>query len=324
MLLNENKSQLDITLHTLPLAVIVINREGKICYFNEHCQELIKNIHINEYWNTVLEKNFKPHLAGDLIMNNEGRHLSIKTQPHDSNEGQIIILVDETDIKQNYEQKLHNKIKSLGMLSAMLAHQLKTPLSAAYLYVSNLKHIKDDPKKIINIQERLQKQLNSIKNLIDEVLLLHKSDELVEKIQPVIWLEEVIKNYQELHPERKFLVLKNCMDLSCHIVGNKAALTGMLSNLIDNALQASQKEIEIVIESEYTDLLIHIKDFGEGITEEDIAKVFKPFYTTKSQGTGLGLTIANSVAQAHGGSIEIKSIQHEYTEFIVKLPVNYV
>ncbi len=106
------------------------------------------------------------------------------------------------------------------------------------------------------------------------------------------------------------------------MLGHKASLMGALMNILDNAIQASDKSnrIETNLRAVASGLCIEIKDFGKGITPEDIERVKKPFYTTKQHGTGLGLSISKSIFEAHHGKLEIASIANQFTVVSLYLP----
>jgi two-component system sensor histidine kinase FlrB len=112
-----------------------------------------------------------------------------------------------------------------------------------------------------------------------------------------------------------------------HILGNKNALTGAIQNLVHNALQAtSAKDIEqavinIKVYNNKNSVYISVKDNGPGINSDDIEKIFEPFYTSNSKGTGLGLAVVKSVVEAHQGEVNYLSQPGEGAHFCIKLPM---
>jgi two-component system sensor histidine kinase FlrB len=111
------------------------------------------------------------------------------------------------------------------------------------------------------------------------------------------------------------------------ILANKSALTGAIQNLVHNALQAtgsikpSQAVIDIQVYSKNDSVYISVKDNGPGIKSENIDKVFEPFYTSSSQGTGLGLAVVKSVVEAHQGKVNYLSKAGQGAHFCLKLPL---
>ena len=90
-----------------------------------------------------------------------------------------------------------------------------------------------------------------------------------------------------------------------------------------NAIQAIAKEgkIDVRLSQEQDCAAIQVDDTGRGISPEALPKIFKPFFTTRSEGTGLGLSLANSIVQSHGGRIEVASVLQKGTQFKVWLPI---
>jgi two-component system, sensor histidine kinase FlrB len=104
------------------------------------------------------------------------------------------------------------------------------------------------------------------------------------------------------------------------ITGNRKALTGALTNLLENALQAVADEapgrISLGVAVHDERLTFHVRDNGRGMSPDVVARLFEPFFTTRAEGTGLGLAIARGVARAHGGGIDVESAPGAGTEFI--------
>jgi two-component system sensor histidine kinase FlrB len=108
-------------------------------------------------------------------------------------------------------------------------------------------------------------------------------------------------------------------DASIRISGNRKALAGALTNLLENALQAvdTAGHVDLTISTEAERLCFKVRDNGKGMDAATVARLFEPFFTTRSDGTGLGLAIARGVARAHGGSIEVNSMPGTGTEFVM-------
>lgn len=305
-------------LESIPAGVIFINAEGIIDCYNKLAEELLGLTPQLTIWSAVLTQNVKQVInQGHYIVLASGKCVVFKTQSLPNAKGQLVLLIDETDIYQsNISTMEMQKLDSIEKLSASLAHQLRTPLSTAILYVSGM------PKES-KYQDKIMKQLLLIKQQIDDVLMVCKGQEkLIENINLYDELIKVIEDYKQLHPaiHMQFTHEKNIDKLQ--ILGHKASLMGALTNLLDNAIQASDKSnrIEIKLLAVASGVCIEIKDFGKGITPEDIERVKKPFYTTKKHGTGLGLSIAKSIVEAHQGKLEIASVANQFTVVSLYLP----
>ena len=112
-----------------------------------------------------------------------------------------------------------------------------------------------------------------------------------------------------------------------HILGNKNALTGAIQNLVHNTLQATSSAkidkpiINIQVYRDKKSIYISVKDNGPGISSADVEKIFEPFYTSSSKGTGLGLAVVKSVIEAHQGEVNYLSQSGEGAHFCLKLPL---
>jgi two-component system sensor histidine kinase FlrB len=107
------------------------------------------------------------------------------------------------------------------------------------------------------------------------------------------------------------------------VLGNKSALTGAIQNLIHNSLSVIKEnaviDISTYCHNEFA--YISVKDNGPGISEELTDKIFEPFYTSRSQGTGLGLAVVKSVTNAHQGEVSLISKPGEGAHFCIKIPL---
>ncbi|MFV1983946.1 MAG: ATP-binding protein, partial [Thiohalomonadales bacterium] len=109
-----------------------------------------------------------------------------------------------------------------------------------------------------------------------------------------------------------------------YLFGNRKMLVSALNNLITNAIQAMGTGGEIIVETKVKQegkLLIAIIDNGPGMSKKVQNKIFKPFYTTRLNGTGLGLAVVTAIANAHGGNILVESCPGEGSRFIMELPI---
>lgn len=314
-------------LEAIPGGVIVIDENGIIRYSNAIANDLFSRHTSGETWTSALKANIKAVSDnGDYILCHSGKHIVIKTQSLPHSKGQLVLLIDESDLKQNNESKIQlEKLDSIGKLSASLAHQLRTPLATAILYVNNLCLDNVNKEDIFLYQEKILSQLNIIKQQLDDVLLVYKGGEKIfERIDIVHKLHEIRDSFQELYPTVLVNVKVNDFN-GMSLYGNEQSLCGAFNNIIENAIQASSKcnknYIDITLSIKNEKIIIEFTDYGEGINATNIAKINEGFFTTKDNGTGLGLSIAKSIVEAHQGQIKIESVVKQYTRISVILPI---
>lgn len=101
----------------------------------------------------------------------------------------------------------------------------------------------------------------------------------------------------------------------------KTALASAISNLVSNAVEANAKKLILDVQRQNTNVVIKVADNGKGMSQEVVQKIFEPFYTTKSNGTGLGLAVVNSVIKAHQGNIGLVSEVGKGTCFTITIPL---
>lgn len=311
---------------TIPAGLIVINGEGMIEKYNQVAAEIFIQMKKNDSWSDVIKNNIEEIICnGYYIKCHSGKNILFKTQSLPNKKGQLVLLLDETALQNNNETEIKlQKLQSIEKLSATLAHQLRTPLSTAILYASNLNAKNVTADEINEYQIKVLEQLTLIKDHIDEVLLTTKNNvELINKVDIKSEIFSLTNTFNELYSEVIFKI-----NISEHdnyhycVLGNKNALRGAFSNIIHNAIEASidDKIIQINFTHYLDAICIEITDFGIGIKNKYLEKILEPYFTTKKTGTGIGLTIAKSIIEAHQGRIDIKSEENNFTKISVTFP----
>ena len=216
----------------------------------------------------------------------------------------------------------------MGEMSAKLAHQVRTPLASALLYISNLSKsnlAEADRNKFVS---KAMARLQHLENVVEDMLSFSRVGEQIHEIIEVSELLEELQSAMETHLEAA-----NCT-FNVEFTGsdeklnaNRDALLGVMQNIISNAIQACGDGGQLELTTRTAEQIrglpaidFIIKDNGPGIPEENQAKIFEPFFTTRSQGTGLGLAVAKAVIENHGGSIWIESSDNTGTTFVIRLP----
>jgi two-component system sensor histidine kinase FlrB len=224
------------------------------------------------------------------------------------------------------EAERNKRLAAMGEMAAQLAHQLRTPLAAALLYVGNLENPQLAEASRLSIAHKAVGRLKHLERLIQDTLLFARGEVLGRETFAVDeLLTELAHTFEPLARSRRrgFAVRAETEALS--LTGNRKALAGALTNLLENALQAVEGVDAgiVTLEARPADgaLALVVSDNGGGMPAEVVARLFEPFFTTRSEGTGLGLAIARGVARAHGGSIDVHSRPGVGTEFVITLPL---
>jgi two-component system NtrC family sensor kinase len=225
------------------------------------------------------------------------------------------------------EQMLRNETLSLaGAFAAGVAHELATPLASIMSYLQVVNRQIDEEyklKKDINIIEsELQRCRDILRGMLDFARAPEK-EKMPTNINNLLQELLLLVSYQSEYKKTK--INKELDPDIPSIMAIPGKLKQVFMNIIINALQAmpegGELNVSTAVNGNPQHIVVTIKDTGSGISEEDMSRIFQPFYTSKKTGTGLGLSISYGIIKAHGGEIEIKSDHEKGTSFFIYLPV---
>lgn len=305
--------RLQNVLDLLPGGVVVLDGRGVVREANPAARDLLGEPLEGQLWRDLIRDRFAPR-EDDYheVSLRSGRRVSLATCSLVGEPGQLILLNDLTETRQLQSQLARNeRLSALGRMVASLAHQIRTPLSAALLYAEHLNDQELAPTHRVRFAERLQGRLHSIEHQIRDMLQFAKGDLPIDDILPASIFFEWLQNQAESLIEEKggrcrwdYLLPDDVM-LRC----NRDTLTGAVTNLIDNALQAGAPNPALKVSLRLIEgqLSISVVDTGSGMTPALLARIGEPFHTTRAQGTGLGVAVVKSVVQAHGGLFTLRS-----------------
>ncbi len=222
-----------------------------------------------------------------------------------------------------------DKLATVGQLAGGVAHEVNTPASIISGRVEAML-LEPDP-----LSKQVQEDLNVIKKQADRISQITRNLLLFSKRNPAeksaTDLNEIVKESLSLIGDQlKKSKIETSIDLSSQPIivwGQHNQLVQVLLNLLTNARDALQnKKGKIEIQTKlslgsHPRAVLTVKDSGIGISKENLTLIFDPFYTTKSTGTGLGLSVSYGIIQEHGGTIHVKSEPGEGTTFAVYLPL---
>jgi C4-dicarboxylate-specific signal transduction histidine kinase len=222
-----------------------------------------------------------------------------------------------------------NRVSVMGEMAASLAHEIKQPISAATTNAQiSLWLLERDQLEIQELREAVSAVVQSVKraaDIIDHVRSLSRKStqdrELVDLNQVIREIEPLLE--YESRPSSVAIKLK----LSEHIPqvsGDRVQLQQVVMNLMLNAIEAMRYSGgELVVTSELTDsgqVLISLSDTGVGLPENMEDRIFEAFFSTKPQGTGMGLAISRSIVESHGGRLWAKGNPERGATFYFELP----
>ncbi len=312
-------------LDVMPAGVILLDPYGRVAEANPEARRLLGEPLDQVRWVDVINRAFSPREDdGHEVSLRDGRRVKLAISASDS--GQLILITDmtETRLLQSRFSDLQ-RLSSLGKMVASLAHQVRTPLSSALLYAANLAapNINEPTRK--RFQTKLVDRLHDLEKQVNDMLLFAKGGD--NKVVNLFTIESLLNEFE---PMVEALVSSqdidfeiNCDDESLALLGNVNALASALSNLVVNAIQVAGKGSKVVVDARAMNeqLFLSVADNGPGIPEELQSKILEPFFTTRQQGTGLGLAVVQMVCHAHKGRLTLQSQPGQGTCFTLSLPL---
>lgn len=330
--------RLEQLLNLLPAGVIVLDLDQKIIDLNPAAVEILGRDAIGRSWDVVVRNVFLAQDdAGTLLTHNRMAYQLSESQLTFSEDdgsssqpvGKILLIQDVTDAR-NLQQHIsrYQRLSSMGEMAASLAHQIRTPLASALLYVSQLGSGDLDEAKRQKFVDKSVKSLHHLENLIKDMLQYAKGGRVHDKKIQIVQLIENLKHVVESRIEQSGSEIHyETVVEELQVVGDADALLTALQNLVINAIDVVHKNAYITVsvrkitESQRDMVDIRVSDRGPGINESLLNKVFEPFYTSRAQGTGLGLAVVRAVAEAHDGEAWVMSVAGKGATFGIRVPL---
>src|SRR5262245_39437693 len=340
--------------------VVTVDLEDQIGYFNEAaevltevsssaaCGQPFEQIFKREPWLIDLLKKTRPPRQesdrgeGDLVTR-WGRKapVSVTVSPLQDRHGQfvgsIMLLRDDRHRKELEEDlKRTDRLALMGTLAAGLAHEIRNPLGGIKGAAQLLRRSADGNPSVKEFTDIMIREVDRVDQLIEQLLDLSRPAELAlapvnihEILDDVLLLEGQAAGEREIQIKKRF-------DPSLPAIrADRAQLTQVFLNLVKNAFQAmghsgtltvvTRLENDFRIRGQGTGtnrlIWVEIADEGAGIREADLPHIFSPFFTTKTNGTGLGLATCYRIIKEHGGTIRVESTEGKGSLFKVSLVV---
>lgn len=262
-------------------------------------------------------------------LENMSGNLSYRLQPMGGDMGRIADsinnMADCLEKKEKVEEylKRSEKLASLGQMISGIAHEIRNPLSiirgTVQLMKKNFKDVDGLDEYVRIVKEQSDRENNVIQELLDyarpakQQLLKLDINSLIQSV-----LSFTNKYIQDKHITLKLELTSRLPE----ILIDPDKIKQVFVNIIINACEAMESGGTFCIRTKREDNWVKVcfEDTGVGMDEEELQKIFNPYYTTKPKGTGLGLAISNGIVELHGGFIEVKSKKGEGSVFTVVLP----
>ena len=297
--------------------------------FSEDFADTLHQVLGNDGWRLREIRNiYKLHTA---TLANRSLVLNIALAPLQDAQGQTgaLVVLEDVTARISLEEQLQQreKLSSIGLLAAGVAHEVNTPLTGVSSYTQMLLGMlnETDPKHALlqKVRTQAERATNIVNNLLNfsrtgsatefaEINIARVLDDTVQLLEPQLRRSqiEIVRSYDKDAPEA---------------YGNAGKLQQVFTNLLLNARDAIPDGGRITVATGTADdgsLVVEVADTGIGIAPENVAKIYDPFYTTKGvgRGTGLGLAVTYGIVQEHAGHINVESVPGRGSTFRITLP----
>ncbi len=313
-------------LAALPAGVVVVDEFERVIEANLAAQAMLGSRLKGLAWVVAQACALRPTATADEweTRGTAPRRLALSISPLLGATARILLFHDITDAHAlQVELARHQRLSAMGEVAARLAHQLRTPLATALLYASQLSRPQLAESERVRFGDKVVARLKHLEHLIQDMLLFVRGEAVGR--DPIAITDLLADLQQVLEPQMLerglvFNVVPGTAAVS--VLASRDALTGALVNLLENAMQNCPPGASVTLSSalENEQVWLRVTDTGSGIDAVTLERLFEPFFTTRPDGTGLGLAIVRSVAQAHGGEVEVQSTPGQGSVFALRLP----
>ena len=297
--------------------------------FSEDFADTLKQVLGKQGWRLQEIRNiYKLHTA---TRTNRALILNIALAPLQDGQEQTgaLVVVEDVTTRISLEEQLQQreKLSSIGLLAAGVAHEVNTPLTGVSSYTQMLLGMlnDNDPKRAL--LQKVRTQAERASDIVNNLLNFSRTGS-AEQFAAVNVARVMDDTLQLLEPQlrrNQIEIVRSYADDAPEVYGNAGKLQQVFTNLLLNARDAIPDGGRIVVATSTADdgsLIAEISDTGIGIAPGNVAKIYDPFYTTKGvgQGTGLGLAVTYGIVQEHTGRISVDSTPGHGTTFRITLP----
>jgi PAS domain S-box-containing protein len=328
----------------MPSGLIMVDRDGKIIAHNPASERIFEGsllqrsrlrdlVREAQTFDDLLDRCLK---EGEVFTRVEfnvparqnidkriGINLSPITTPDGKIEGAICLLSDLTEIVELQNRiKLKENFAALGEMSAGIAHEFKNSLATIVGY-AQMSTTEMDVTTLQTYAREIHKESRALSNMVTDFLNFARPvTTSMDDVDLTELLQNVIADVQSRRPgeyELRFVASSPAV-IACDPTLMRQSFVNLLINAVEALDTKGAITVSVDVLQERDHVRVLVEDNGRGIPNDVVPKIFLPFYTTKTHGTGLGLSLVQKIVLAHNGRIEVQSTEGKGTRFTITLP----
>ena len=344
----------DNILQNLALAVVVIDKSGKINEWNKKAESLFSiprenmigssiNELVNIFGNDIINiiekvyetKNYLKLKNYKIEISDNERIFDIQCSPLRNEEvgvieGVIIVLDEITELYNlQKEMQKREKLASMGEMTAKIAHEIRNPITVIGGFLNRMNKKLEDNEDIKKYTKIISEELSRLENIVNEILEYSRGTKAtqIEQVNLVESIREVLMMYEDFIKQKDIMLNTEWLEEKIFINADKDKIKQVLINLIKNAIEAVDQngKIDLKVKVEGGNVIFEITNNGTPLSDKVKENLFSPFFTTKPNGTGLGLAICKKIIEEeHKGKIYLVKSDESGTTFRFEIPIkNY-
>lgn len=261
------------------------------------------------------DRDFPANVSAAPVITDENQHL-----------GNIFILSDLTEIHRlQADVKQREKMAAIGNLAAGVAHEVRNPLSSIKGYATYFAGLFDEGSENRKAANVMVAETDRLNRVISELLEFSRPSDFKFREADVAVIMDTVSRLLHQDAETENIAVEVDVDATLpHVELDSDRMVQALLNIGINGIQAMEPEGRLSLRARQADsgLIIEIEDSGQGIPEKDMTTIFDPYFTTKNQGTGLGLAVVRKIVEGHGGTLNVTSTVGKGTVFTISMPMH--
>ena len=293
--------------------------------FRDGYQKLSADIVINGIYRGVLEITYldeKPEIDVGPFLKEEQYLINVVAR-------QLELIIEnkqaEEDKLELQEQLRHaDRLATIGMLAAGVAHELNEPLGSILGFAQLAKKLPKVPQQVQQDLKKIEQASLYAREIIQKLLFFARQQQLKKTQVNINQLVESGLSFLGARCAKENINLVRKLNPQVpDIMADPSQIHQILVNLVVNAIQTMPEGGRLTVRTDASEdyVLLTVEDMGAGMDEELIENIFMPFFTTKEMGTGLGLPVVHGIVTAHGGTIKVDSKVNFGSRFVVQLPI---